>query len=95
MTGDNQGPATGVPCSEGTQGEKNWLASPEFLKSIVDVAVQDPDAPFIAMWTHVSPDSMYTDYLKYEVRSDFVAAYKYMIAKGKQRTQWNGWRPAK
>jgi hypothetical protein len=95
IRGQNQALNGGIPCSQGMGDENNWLASPGFLRSIADAAMQDADAPFIAMWTHITPSSNDQEFKQYEVRSDFVSAYKYMIAKGKQRTQWNGWRKAK
>ena len=95
VRGQDQALVGGIPCNQDIGKENNWMASPAFVKSVVDVAVADPDAPFLAMWTHITPEADYQEFKQYEVRSDFVAAYKYMIAKGKQRTQWNGWRAAK
>jgi hypothetical protein len=95
IRGQNQSANGGVPCSQGTGGEINWLASPDFLREMIDAAVQDPDAPFLNMWTHIYPASNDQEFLQYEVRSDYVDAYEYMIDKGEERKSWNGWRPAK
>jgi hypothetical protein len=95
VRGQNQGLNGGVPCAQGTDGETNWLASPHFLREVVDAAVADPDSPFLVMWTHIYPNSPDQEFKQYEVRSDYVSTLKYMIQKGKERPKFDGWRPAK
>jgi hypothetical protein len=95
IRGQNQVLNGGVPCSQGMGNELNWLASPDFLRTVIDAVASDPDAPFLNMWTHIYSQSPDQEFLQYEKRADFVSAYTYMIEKGQQRTSWNGWRPAK
>jgi hypothetical protein len=100
IRGQNQSNGgAGVACGQGTGGEINWLASPDFLREIMEAAMDDRDAPFVTSWTHVpetgGPDYLDPAFFDLETRSDYVSAFKDMIDLGRQRSQWNGWRTAK
>jgi Concanavalin A-like lectin/glucanases superfamily len=76
----------------------NWVASPQLLRSAIDAAVLDPDAPIFLGWTHVSDDDTGVSWFvmhDLERRSDFKAAFEYWNTKGATRSSWNGWRNAK
>jgi len=75
-----------------------WAASPQLLRSAIDAAVLDPDAPIFLGWTHVAAkDSSASWFVMYdkERRSDFKAAFEHWNTKGATRSSWNGWRTAK
>ena len=95
IRGQNQSSMGFVSCSTDPGKEINWLASPKFLRQIVDYIVTDKDVPFLAIWSHATPGTSWDEFKVYEIRKDFVDTWKYMLAKGKARTSWNGWRRAK
>jgi hypothetical protein len=74
-----------------------WVVSPALLRSAIDAAVADLDAPFFAGWTHVHPGTTASWGVMetLETRGDFVAALDYGITKGADRNTGRGWRPAK
>jgi hypothetical protein len=75
-----------------------WVASPQLIRSTIDAAVLDPDAPIFLGWTHVSDDDTNVSWFvmhDLERRSDFKAAFEYWNTAGASRTTWNGWRAAK
>ena len=95
LRGDNQGTFGGVSCSTDIGNEINWVASPRFLGEVMTAALNDPDAPFVSIWSHATPGTGWEDFKLYETRSDYVQAFRSMINRGKQRTTWRGWRAAK
>jgi hypothetical protein len=86
--------------NEPAANSENWVASPALLKSAIDAAVTDADAPVFLGWTHVGQDDIdhgvsWAVMDQYETRSDFVNAFKYWNTKGASRATFNGWRAAK
>jgi hypothetical protein len=68
------------------------------MRSTIDAAVLDPDAPIFLGWTHVGDDDTNVSWWvmhDLERRSDFKAAFEYWNTKGATRSSWNGWRVAK
>jgi hypothetical protein len=90
-------------CSQVNEPAANsdqWVASPALLKSAIDAAVADLDAPIFLGWTHVGQDDIdhgvsWAAMEPFEGRSDFVNAFKYWNTKGASRATFHGWRTAK
>jgi hypothetical protein len=75
-----------------------WVSSPQLLRSAIDAAVADPDAPVFFGWTHVGPEDTGVSWWSMshlEPRADFKAALEYWNTKGATRAISTGWRPAK
>ncbi|MGH7513047.1 MAG: sugar-binding protein, partial [Gemmatimonadales bacterium] len=89
-------PGKTASCSTPYGQQTRWSSTPAIVRSAIDAAFNDPDAPFFNMWTHTSSSVSYlAPYVQYENRNDFISALDYTITKGATRSTWNGWRPAK
>lgn len=83
----------------GTPTPSYYLCYPQLIRDTADAIWNDADAPAFNIWrtldnSDTAKGSRGT-FLPYELRSDFVAAFDYMINKFNTRPTWNGWRTAK
>lgn len=96
-------PTPGVVVTNPNTTSNWWLASPAFLKSLVDeiksitgTAGQTYlDFPFCTIWTDPRSLSQENIWMPYFTRSDFVAAWDYALNQFATRASWNGWRTPK
>jgi hypothetical protein len=94
---DKDNPAQMVPCSTPANTSEFYVASPGFMRTVIDAAVADSAAPFFSGWTHIdesSPSSVQV-MAQFETRKDFVNSLDYWINTGASRSSWAGWRTPK
>jgi hypothetical protein len=86
----------GVQCRvAGQSGVGFWLASPAEMQETADAIFDDADAPIFTGYTTPLASSQTDQFQPYEARSDYIAAFDYMLNKFATRPKFNGFRPAK
>lgn len=85
-----------LPGSAGTR----MHCPPDQIRAFADAVWNDPDAPFVVQWTHVYPTfqsdaGAQTRFATLEGRSDFVAAFDYLLDRCNSRPSANALRTPK
>lgn len=88
----NNGSSSGTVAGDGGNGR--LLCSPDQLREIADAIYDDADAPGMSGYTYTS-SNLGNNFQTYEVRSDYVAAFDYILNKFATRPAFNGFRTAK